>query len=135
MAGRLRSFAVVGAIGFLIEAVVLTSLVRYASWTPLLARVPSFLLAVLATWWLNRQHTFAGRGLARTSVEASLYLGIQFCGAALNFLVFGVCLHWLPVLASIPVIPLAVGATGGFAFNFAACNWLLYSQSRRGARN
>lgn len=122
----IRRFALIGGLGFLTEAVVLTTLIQLAGWTPWQARVPSFLIAVTLTWMLNRKHTFAGRGLEHRSLEAFAYIVIQACGAAVNFAIFGVCLSLYPRLARIPVIPLAVGAVGGFVFNFAVSNLVLY---------
>lgn len=129
---ELRNFAVVGGIGFAIEAVILTTLTQFAGWAPLHARIPSFLIAVMTTWWLNRQHTFSGRGLERRSLEAFFYVAIQICGALINFAVFGLCLHFSSRLARIPVIPLAFGAAVGFIFNFASSNIVLYSRTRAG---
>lgn len=130
MTRTLRNFALVGGVGFAIEAILLTVLVQLAGWQPGYARIPSFLTAVLATWALNRLHTFAGRGLERRSVEAFFYILIQVCGAAINLAIFGVCLVFWPQLRSVPVIPLAIGAVGGFAFNFGASNAVLYARRR-----
>lgn len=127
-ARTVRTFALIGGIGFLTEAVILTTLVRCAEWTPWHARIPSFLAAVLLTWLLNRKHTFAGRGLEYRSLEAALYVAIQTGGAVINLGIFGVCLTALPSLAHAPVIPLAIGAVGAFAFNFAVSNLLLYKR-------
>jgi putative flippase GtrA len=126
----LLSFASIGAIGFGIEASLLTILTQLAGFTPWQARIPSFLIAVTTTWVLNRQRTFAGRGLERRSVEALLYAGIQVGGALLNLAIFGVCLARFPQLGAIPVVPLGVGAIGGLAFNFGVSNVLLYSRPR-----
>jgi putative flippase GtrA len=127
----LLSFAAIGGVGFAIEAILLTSLTQLAAWTPWQARVPSFLCAVLVTWALNRQHTFANRGLQRRSLEALSYTAIQLAGAAINLAIFGACLAVAPRLYAAPVIPLAIGAVGGFAFNFLASSKLLYSRFRR----
>jgi len=122
----LRNFAMIGALGFITEAIILTALVQAAHWLPWHARIPSFLTAVLMTWLLNRKHTFAGRELGCRGIEALSYVAIQICGAAINLAIFGVCLASLPALAHIPVVPLGIGAVAGFAFNFAASNLLLY---------
>jgi putative flippase GtrA len=132
-AGRaqtVRNFALVGAVGFAIEAILLTALTQLAGWAPWQARIPSFLSAVLATWALNRRHTFAGRGLARRSVEAFSYVLIQVCGAAINLAVFGLCLMSWPDLHRVPVVALAIGAVAGFIFNFGASNTVLYARRR-----
>ena len=122
----LWNFAMIGALGFVTEAIILTALVQAAHWLPWHARVPSFLTAVLLTWLLNRRHTFAGREPGCRGIEALSYMTIQICGAAINLAIFGVCLASIPALVHIPVVPLGIGAVAGFAFNFAASNLLLY---------
>ena len=134
-ARTVRNFALVGGVGFAIEAVLLTVLVQFAGWQPWYARIPSFLTAVLATWALNRRHTFAGRGLERRSVEAFWYAAIQVGGALVNLAIFGLCLLYSPALRAVPVVPLAIGAVGGFAFNFAVSNSLLYARRRSEAKS
>lgn len=126
------SFLAVGGIGFVIEAVILTSLTLYAGWSPWHARVPSFVTAVLVTWALNRRHTFPNRGLQRRSAEAFFYVTIQSGGALINLGIFGACLTLMPELETVPVIPLAIGAIGGFAFNFALSSKWLYARLRPG---
>ena len=124
------TFLAVGSVGFVVEAVILTTLTLYAAWSPWQARIPSFLSAVLITWALNRRHTFPQRGFEHRGTEALLYTAIQGGGALINLAVFGVCLAIQPKLAHAPVIPLAIGAVAGFAFNFLLSSKWLYSRLR-----
>ncbi len=130
LSARVRNFATVGAIGFVIDAGLLSALTHLAGWSPWAARAPSFTAAVLATWLLNRRLTFPGLGLQRRSVEALGYGAIQVCGAGINLLVFGVCLAAFPRLAALPVIPFAVGSAVAMVFNYVALKRLLYSRER-----
>lgn len=130
----MRSFALVGGAGFVVESIIMTVLIRLAAWQPWHARAPSFALALLVTWLLNRTLTFPGRGPERRSVEAFFYILIQIIGGGLNLLVFAVCLHYWPQLGKVPVVPLAIGAAGSFGFNFAASNGLLYARRRAEVR-
>ncbi len=125
-----RSFAIVGGAGFAVEAILMTGLTQVAGWSVWYARIPSFATAVLVTWLLNRTLTFPGRGLQRRSTEALLYSAIQLCGAGINLAIFALCLIGWPQLERLPVVPLAVGAIGGLACNFAASNGLLYARRR-----
>lgn len=127
---ELLTFLAVGSVGFIVEATILTALTIYAGWSPWQARIPSFLSAVVITWALNRRHTFPQRGLERRSTEAFFYTVIQGGGALINLAVFGGCLLIQPQLAHTPVIPLAVGAVAGFAFNFLLSSKWLYSRLR-----
>jgi putative flippase GtrA len=126
------SFLAIGGVGFTIEAVILTTLTMYAGWSPWHARIPSFIIAVVVTWALNRRHTFPNRGLPRRSTEVFFYTTIQSGGALINLGIFGACLTLMPELASVPVIPLAVGAVGGFAFNFVLSSKWLYARLQPG---
>lgn len=125
-----RNFAAVGAIGFVIDAGLLSALTHGAGWSPWAARVPSFTAAVLVTWLLNRRLTFPGLGLRRRSVEALGYGTIQACGAGINLLVFGASLAMFPRLAALPVIPFAVGSGVAMVFNYVALKRLLYARER-----
>jgi putative flippase GtrA len=131
---EMLSFLAVGGVGFLVEAVIITSLTLYAQWSPWQARIPSFLTAVLVTWALNRRHTFPNRGLSSRPTEAFFYTAIQGGGALINLGIFGLCLILLPSLAQIPVIPLAIGAVGGFAFNYLFSSKWLYARYRTDPR-
>lgn len=130
MLRALRSFALVGVIGFLVEALVLSTLTYVAGWGPWHARIPSFLLAVLVTWLLNRTLTFPGRGLQRRSVEGLLYLATVAFGSAVNLGVYGLVLHFIPALAAFPVIPLALGSLAGLLFNFNSARLLVFARRR-----
>jgi putative flippase GtrA len=117
-------------IGFLVDATVLTLLMRSAHLSPIAARAASFPVAVTVTWLINRRGAFAGRGLANSRLEYAGYLAIQLIGAALNFLVFIACLELWPALVEWPVVALAGGAAIGLLFNFVASCLTIYSAPR-----
>ncbi len=124
-------FVLAGGVGFLIEATLLTALVRWAHWVAWHGRLISFPLAVTATWWLNRRYAFRGTRNAAGRAEYAAYFAIQLGGAALNFGVFALCLHVAPALGDWPVIPLAVGGIAGLVFNFAVARAALYRTPNR----
>jgi putative flippase GtrA len=126
---ELMSYLAVGGVGFLIEAVILTVLTQVAGWSPWLARVPSFITAVLATWALNRRHTFPERGLRHRSLEAFFYMAIQSAGVVINLAIYSACLL-LPQLARFPVIALAAGSLGGLVSNYLLSSRVLYGRNR-----
>jgi putative flippase GtrA len=127
---EVMSFLAVGAAGFVIEAIILTGLTEFAAWSPWHARIPSFLMAVLVTWSLNRRHTFPNRGPQRPSLEVLLYAAIQGGGAVVNLIIFGAMLALTPMFMCFPVVALAIAAVGGFAFNYLVSSKLLYAQQR-----
>ena len=121
----LTRFAVVGTVGFAVDAGVLQLLVGFAGWSPFVARVISFPAALTATFVLNRAWTF--RALRMSPIRAyGAYGVIQTLGAVLNLLVFSVCLLAIPVLYQFPVIALAIGSIVAMIFNYYASRRLVF---------
>lgn len=113
-------FGVIGFVGFLVDAGVLSSLVRAADWGLYESRALSFGLAVTATWYLNRRYTFRHRASEDRAREYGRYLAIQTLGALINLAVYVGVIAALPALATTPVLPLAAGSVLAMGFNFAA---------------
>jgi putative flippase GtrA len=132
---EVMSFLAVGSAGFMIEAIILTGLTHFAGWSPWYARVPSFITAVLATWALNRRHTFPDRGLQHRSLEAFFYMAIQSGGALINLTIFSAVLILFPQLTPYPVIALAAGSVGGLVSNYLLSSRLLYARSRTAGKS
>jgi putative flippase GtrA len=122
---ELVRFAVVGGVGFAVDAGVLQLLVSGAGWSPYTARAVSFPLALGSTFFLNRAWTFDG--LRTSSPRAFGIYGVtQTIGALLNLFVFFLCLLVVPALYERPVIALAIGAGVALAFNFWAARSLVF---------
>ena len=129
-----RSFALfvlAATVGFVVDAGVVTALVRKLGWGPWEARFVSFPLAVTATWLLNRRYAFRGAAYVDRHVEYAAYWGIQLAGAAVNFAIFGLCLHWAPAFARWPIVPVAIGGLTAMLFNFAVARSTVYRVARR----
>lgn len=125
MRAELARFAVVGAIGFVVDAGVLHLLVAEAGWSPFVARALSFPAALTSTFVLNRAWTF--RALRMSPIRAyGAYGVIQTVGALLNLFVFSLCLLAAPPLYERPVIALAIGAGVAMLFNFYASRRLVF---------
>ena len=73
---RLAGYSLVGVIGFIIDATVLTVLVVRLGMTPLTGRCISFSAATLVTWLLNRRIVFFSRSDSRSGLyrEYARYL-------------------------------------------------------------
>jgi putative flippase GtrA/SAM-dependent methyltransferase len=114
----LPRFALVGALGFAVDASVLTLLVSGFGWHHYAARAVSFLLAVTCTWYCNRRWVF--ESIADRRQEYGNYFAVQVVGAAINLTVYVLAVEAVAALAEIPVVPLAIGAAVALAFNFIA---------------
>jgi putative flippase GtrA len=123
-------FVIAATVGFIIDAGVVTALVRWLAWGPWQGRFVSFPLAVTATWLLNRRYAFRGTGGSDRRVEYAAYWAIQLAGAVVNFGIYGLCLHAAPVLARWPFVPVAIGGLAAMLFNFAVARSTVYRASR-----
>jgi putative flippase GtrA len=130
--GRFAKFLVVGGVGFVIDAGVLTLALRELTSSVYAARALSFGSAVLATWLLNRLFVFdPGR---RTSLVAEYgrYLAMQVAGALSNLGVFVALIEMMPRLSATPVVPLAIGAVLGALVNYAGSVLWVFNARRPG---
>ena len=89
-------FGLVGGIGFLVDAGILTLLVNGFTWHHYAARAVSFAAAVTSTWALNRQWVFGKTSDTRR--EFTLYFLIQVIGATINLGTFVLVIETWPGL-------------------------------------
>ena len=120
------SFAAIGAIGFLVDAGLLTALNALLDVDLLQARLVSFSSAVTVTWLMNRQLTFAHRQSKRAAPEWARYALVNGFGAFINLSIFFWIIHLYPALAAWPVIPLAIAAGIALVFNFLASRRIVF---------
>ncbi len=127
---KLIYFTFVGAVGFLVDASILTLLSQYYGFDIYLARLISFSLATMATWVLNRKVVFRQEvdPDQSKSEEYVRYLFVQTTGGGVNLLIFTLLIMVAPSLNSHPIVPLAVGAIFGLAINFTGVRYWVYSK-------
>lgn len=114
---RIRSFVLVGGVGFVVEASVLSALIASGWLSPYSGRLVSFPLAVLCTWYLNRRLTF--RSNARPASEASRYFVVQTTGALINLATYWLLLSVSAVFYRYPLLPFAAGSAVAMLSNYA----------------
>ena len=127
---HLPGFVLVGAIGFLVDAGILTALVTGFGAGPYAARAISFTAAVTATWYMNRRWVFEQVTAHKTSREYTAYLVVQVIGAVINLSVYVAVIELVPRLAKTPVVPLALGAAVALLFNFSASSRFVFAEPR-----
>ena len=123
---RLSSFAVVGGVGFIVDAGILSALVQIADWSHFSARALSFATAVTVTWYLNRRWVFSPT--VNRAREYGSYFGVQTVGAVINLGTYALVIAVFPSLAQLPVIPLAVGSALALLFNYSAAKRWVFAQ-------
>jgi len=124
---RVTRFAVVGGLGFVVDAGVLTVLVNGFHWGYYLARLVSFPVALTVTWYVNRTWVF--EATQRAHREYWSYFAVQTVGALINFGVYFSSIEAAPQLGRAPVIPLAIGSVVAMSFNYLASSRLVFRSS------
>jgi putative flippase GtrA len=124
---QLTGFIVVGAIGFLIDASVLSFLVLSLKWHYFAARLCSFGIAATVTWVLNRRAVFSMTQHPRK--EYAGYIAVQVFGALVNLGIFVLVIKLIPKLAAWPIVPLACGASLALIFNFVMLRNFVFDRS------
>ena len=120
-------FAAIGALGFLVDAGILTAVMNGLDANHYAARAISFTVAVTATWYMNRQWVFKRVAAQKSSREYTAYLVVQTVGAVINLSVFVTAIELAPALSDTPLVPLALGAAVALLFNFSASSRFVFS--------
>ena len=129
MTSRFLRFAIVGALGFLVDAGVL-ALVLHSGLAGFHAgRCLSFLAAASFTWALNRRFTFADRAASRGNRGAqwARYVAAMSAGAAVNYAVYALVLAWAGYTALVAPLAVAAGSIAGLGVNFSAARWFVFA--------
>lgn len=121
---RFFRFALVGGLGFMVDASVLTLLVNGMGYGHYGSRAVSFTLAVTVTWLVNRRWVFQAGSPTRR--EYSGYFVVQLLGAVINLAVYVLVIELHPPLAKTPVLPLAVGSVVAMFSNFLLARRFVY---------
>lgn len=123
-------FGLIGIVGFLVDACVLSFIIGVVKWGLYESRAISFSLAVTTTWYLNRHFTFSDRVDTNKVQEYGRYVSGQIVGGLINLTVYVSVLKIMPILAGYPVIPLAIGSLLALIFNFVFARYVAFSKSR-----
>ena len=88
---QVPAFAAIGAMGYVVDALITYLLVRYAGLNPLLARLPAFAVATVFNFVLNRLITFSDSSapLLRAFVR---YVVVCAAGLVVNYAVYALAL-------------------------------------------
>jgi putative flippase GtrA len=126
LVNQLGRFALVGVVGYLINAGLVEALVL--SLGPVQAQILAFPAAVTATWWLNRQYTF-GASQHPKHHEWLRYVLANILGWLANNGAYLWMVFSFPLAYRHPALAVAVGSLLGMAFNFCGSRWLVFKSA------
>lgn len=120
---RVFWFAVAGATGFTIDALVLLSLLHWTGMGPYLSRAIAILTAMAVTFIINRTFAFgaSGRPLAKEGVR---YGGVGLSTSLANYLVYSGILLAIP--ATPPFIALVIASGLAMALSYLGYSRLVF---------
>jgi putative flippase GtrA len=123
-------FGIVGGIGFLVDAGVLTVMLTWGL-GPYSGRVISFLAAATTTWILNRSFTFRRETEAHPAGEWLAYLGLMVIGGLVNYGTYAAAVALFEPVQRHPVIGVALGSIAGMAINFWTSKTMVFERKAR----
>jgi putative flippase GtrA len=127
MVAQFLRFGVVGTVGFVVDTVVLYTMMAFGA-GPYVGRIPAYLTAATTTWALNRRWTFrvAGGGTGR---QWATFVLLNLGGFVLNYGTFAALVRYVPAVAEDPVIGVAAGALAGMVVNFLLSRRYVFRQA------
>ena len=134
--GEMYRFAIVGTVGFIVDASVLQILVSWFDVGLLIGRIFSYLAAATIAWFLHRVYTFRDRLSATdnhaTSLRALLDQWFRFIvtngiGAAVNYGIYAVLILSSELCRAYPVVAVAIGSLVAMVFNFVISRRFVFS--------
>jgi putative flippase GtrA len=125
------AFAVIGVVGFAVDAGVLYLLLHLTPAGFYLGRVISFLCAATVTWYLNRTFTFpdAAREWALER-EWLRFLGANSLGGFVNVGMYSLLVWKSAFFAAFPVLAVAAGSLSGLTVNFTLTRAYVFRSER-----
>lgn len=117
---KFAAFAVTGGLGFAADFAVLALATAYLGMNPYIARVLSVAVAMMLTWFLNRNYSF-GASSAPVVVEGLRYGSVGLTASVVNFLIYGTLIALVPAMP--PLLALVFASAAAMAFS-----WLGYSR-------
>lgn len=118
-------FGLVGGTGFLVDALILQTLLSSGLGEPFTARIISIGIAALVTWRLNRAFTFKseddnqvaeGQTAKGQAAEGARYGSIVAISSAINYLIYATLLLVFPNLT--PLWALATASVGAMFLSY-----------------
>ncbi len=125
MKRELLFFLIAGAVGFMIDAGGVFILTHLADWHPIPARLPSFLIALTVTFFLNRYLTFKASDVSfkRGAIK---YISANAVSQSINFGIYSVLILVSKFFYNVPILALVVGSGVAMVFSFTLAKFWVF---------
>lgn len=128
---KLFQFAVVGCIGFCVDAGVLYTVLYAFDSGYYFGRLISYLCAASVTWMLNRYITFFESRSRNRLSEWGRFLFFNTGGGAVNYGVYALVVHSSKHSPSTPALAIAAGSLAGLMVNYSLSKWIVFRSHHR----
>ena len=107
IARQFLSFSVVGTVGFVVDAGVLTLVLETTDLGLYVGRLISFVSAATVTWALNRRYTFRDAKKSKRFGQWARFLLVNSGGGLINYATYAVLVSTLAIFHDGPVLAVA----------------------------
>lgn len=123
---QLFRFALVGTVGFLVDAGCLLAYLSLAPGHFYSGRAISYVMAASTNWALNASFTFGWSDRARIR-QWGRFLLFNLGGGAVNYAVYAALIATVPVVAQMPLLAVAAGSVSGLGVNFVVSRKFVFA--------
>jgi putative flippase GtrA len=124
-------FAIVGSVGFVVDALLLKLFLSFLDVNAITARVLAFPFAVTATWLLNRYYTFSSsKKELPLFIEWLSYVVVNSTGAFFNLLIFSGIIMLFSHAENYPILVLAIASVMAMSVNYFGSKHLVFGQMK-----
>ena len=123
---RFFKFGMVGVSALAIESLIIFTL-NYAGIPAKTSRLISLPIAILYTWYLNRNFTFNNKDRNKIK-QLSIYYFYMLCGFVINYSVYLFILRVLGEETIFVLIAISFGSLSSMTFNFLTSNFLIFKE-------
>ena len=123
---RFFKFGIVGVSALAIESLIIFTL-KYAGISPKISRLISLPIAILYTWYLNRNFTFKNKDRNKIK-QLSIYYFFMICGVIINYSVYLFILRILGEETVSFLIAISFGSLSSMTFNFLTSNYIIFKE-------
>jgi putative flippase GtrA len=128
---RFLRFGAVGSGGYIVDNLVLLSMIDLVGLDRYSGRIVSFLAAATFTWWGNRYFTFSDRrahGFSGATREWARFILANAVGGLVNVGLYATIVRFAPPPLNNPFLALPFGVAAGLTFNFFFSRQLVFRE-------